>query len=258
MYSSTIIHKDVWCICVSGRWSRKQAQMCYNESELLRFFLHIIEASSVDTTLAFTISAFVTFFTVIDPVGLAPVVVGLTAHTNQTQRQTIVTRATLISGGIILFFAVVGRFLLDRLGIALYAFNVAGGALLFLMAVDMLFGRPSGTRETKAEEEEALTREDISVFPLAIPMIAGPGTIATTILYVGQATEHPINLLAVAAAIVSALILAWIAMSSCAWIIKYIGRTGILVLSRILGILLAALAIQFILNGIMTFIQTIH
>src|SRR2546421_4201966 len=155
--------------------------------------------------LTFTISAFVTFFTVIDPVGLAPVVVGLTAHLNDAQRNTIITRATVISAIIIAFFALVGRFLLDRLGISLYAFNIAGGVLLFLVAVDMLFGRPSGARETKTESEEAMTREDISVFPLAIPMIAGPGTIATTILYVDIATPNPVDLLAVAAAIVSAL-----------------------------------------------------
>ncbi|GCE19590.1 UPF0056 membrane protein [Dictyobacter kobayashii] len=220
------------------------------------YFLYFIEASSVDISLTFTISAFVTFFTVIDPVGLAPVVVGLTSHFSNAQRNVIVARATLISAGIILFFAVVGRYLLDRLGIELYAFNIAGGALLFLVAVDMLFGRQSGTRETKAEEEEAMTREDISVFPLAIPMIAGPGTIATTILYVGQAAPHPMSLLSVAAAIISALFLAWLAMRSCTWIIKHVGKTGILVLSRILGILLAALAIQFILNGIATYIHS--
>lgn len=208
------------------------------------------------TIFTFTISAFVTFLTVIDPVGLAPVVLGLTPHHSNAQRNTIVTRAILISSGIILFFAVVGRLLLDRLGIALYAFNIAGGALLFMVAVDMLFGRQSGARETKAEEEEAMTREDISVFPLAIPMIAGPGTIATTILYVGQATAHPINLLAVAVAIIGTLLIAWLVMRSSAWFIKYIGKTGILVLSRILGILLAALAVQFMLNGIATFIQT--
>jgi multiple antibiotic resistance protein len=130
----------------------------------------------------FTIRAFVTFFTIIDPVGLAPVVIGLTAHLNDVQRKNIVTRAIVISAAIIAFFALVGRFLLDRLGISLYAFNIAGGALLFLVAVDMLFGQPSGVRETKTEAEEAMTREDISIFPLAIPMIAGPGTIATTIL----------------------------------------------------------------------------
>src|SRR5207249_2638096 len=200
--------------------------------------------------------AFVTFFTIIDPVGLAPVVIGLTAHLNDAQRNTIITRAIFISAAIIAFFALVGRFLLDRLGISLYAFNMAGGILLFLVAVDMLFGRSSGTRETKAEEEEARTRDDVSVFPLAIPMIAGPGTIATTILYVNLATANgnPLDLLSVAGAIISALIAAWLVMRSSQWIIGRVGRTGILVLSRILGILLAALAIQFVLNGILEFL----
>lgn len=207
----------------------------------------------------FIVSAFVTFLTIIDPVGLAPVVISLTAHLSDKQRTKIITRAIVISAIIIAFFALVGRVVLDRLGISLYAFNMAGGVLLFLVAVDMLFGRPSGTRETKTEEEEAMTREDVSVFPLAIPMIAGPGTIATTILYVNLATAtgNPISMLAVAAAIVSALFLAWLVMRSSHWIIHLIGRTGILVLSRILGILLAALAIQFVFNGILEFIQVV-
>jgi multiple antibiotic resistance protein len=210
----------------------------------------------MSATLTFTVSAFISFFTIIDPVGLAPVFVGLTSHLSEAQRNIIVTRAILISAGIIAFFALVGRFLLDRLGVQLYAFNIAGGVLLFLVAVDMLFGRQSGTRETKAEEEEAMTREDISVFPLAIPMIAGPGTIATTILYVDVATPRPLELFAVAASIVTALLAAWLAMYCSAWIIRRVGRTGILVLSRILGILLAALAIQFVFNGIAIFART--
>jgi multiple antibiotic resistance protein len=201
----------------------------------------------------FTIRAFVTFFTIIDPVGLAPVVIGLTAHLNDTQRSTVVTRAVVISAVIIAFFALAGRFLLDRLGISLYAFNIAGGALLFLVAIDMLFGRQSGTRETKAEADEALTREDISVFPLAIPMIAGPGTIATTILFVGLAAPNALDLLSVAGAIITSLFAAWLVMRGSMWIVRRIGRTGILVFSRILGILLAALAIQFILKGIADF-----
>jgi multiple antibiotic resistance protein len=207
----------------------------------------------VDIT--FVISAFVTFFTIIDPVGLAPVVIGLTANLDDAQRKVIVTRATVISAAIIAFFAVVGRFLLDRLGIQLYAFDMAGGALLFLVAVDMLFGRPSGTRETKAEADEAMTREDISIFPLAVPMIAGPGTIATTILYVDIATPHPLDLLAVAAAIICSLLTAWLVMRSSLALVRIFGRTGIMVLSRILGILLAALALQFILNGIVMFLH---
>ncbi len=122
----------------------------------------------------------------------------------------------------------------------------------------MLFGRSSGARETKAETAEARTREDVSVFPLAIPMIAGPGTIATTILYVDLATPNPIDLLSVAIAIAIALFAAWLVMRSSSWIIEHVGRTGILVLSRILGILLAALAVQFVLNGLTTFIHTLH
>lgn len=207
--------------------------------------------------MTFTISAFVTFLTIIDPVGLTPVVAGLTAHLTRVQRNIIIARAILISAGIIAFFALVGHFLLDRLGIELYAFDMAGGILLFLVAVDMLFGRPSGTRETKEEEEEAMTRDDISVFPLAIPMIAGPGTIATTILYVGLATPHLLDLLSVAAAILCALFIAWAAMRGSNWIIEHIGRTGIMVVTRILGILLAALALQFVLNGITTYAHSV-
>jgi multiple antibiotic resistance protein len=207
----------------------------------------------MNAIITFTISAFVTFFTIIDPVGLAPIVVGLTTHLSNEQRNVIVTRAVFISAGIIAFFALVGRLLLDRLGIQLYSFNIAGGILLFLVAVDMLFGRPSGTRETKTEENEALTREDISVFPIAIPLIAGPGTIATTILYVDLATPEPLELLSVASAIIVTLLIAWIVMRSSVWIVERIGRTGILVLSRILGILLAALAVQFVFNGLATF-----
>jgi len=122
----------------------------------------------------------------------------------------------------------------------------------------MLFGRQSGARETKAESDEAMTREDISVFPLAIPIIAGPGTIATTILYVDLATPRPLELLAVCAAIASALFAGWLVMRSSSRIIKLFGRTGILVVSRILGILLAALAIQFVLNGLVLFLHVSH
>jgi multiple antibiotic resistance protein len=208
--------------------------------------------------ITFTLRAIVAFITIIDPVGLAPVVIALTAHMSQAQRNVIVTRAIIISALIIAFFAIVGRLILASLGINLYAFNIAGGILLFLVGVDMLFGRSSGARETKAETAEARTREDVSVFPLAIPMIAGPGTIATTILYVDLATPNPIDLLSVAIAIAIALFAAWLVMRSSSWIIEHVGRTGILVLSRILGILLAALAVQFVLNGVTTFIHTLH
>lgn len=203
--------------------------------------------------ITFTIRAIVAFITIIDPVGLAPVVIALTAHMSKAQRNVIVTRATIISALIIAFFGIVGRFILGSLGINLYAFNIAGGVLLFLVGFDMLFGRSSGVRETKAEAEEARTREDVSVFPLAIPMIAGPGTITTVILLVGNAVPNATSLSAIAVAALITLAACWIAMRLSALIQARIGTTGILVLSRVLGMLLAAIAVQFILNGITIF-----
>ena len=236
-----------------GVVDRARVRLCTRAIVIL--IENILKGAVVADLFTFSISAFVTFLTIIDPVGLAPVFIGLTSHLSETQRKAIVTRSILISACIIAFFAIVGHFLLNSLGINLYAFNIAGGALLFLVAVDMLFGRPSGARETKAEEEEAMLRDDISVFPLAIPMIAGPGTIATTILYVDLANQRPLNMLAVAIAILTTLFLAWIVMRGSSWIIQHIGKTGILVLSRLLGIILAALAIQFMLNGITLYIH---
>lgn len=199
---------------------------------------------------AFGLKVLITFFTVIDPVGLVPLVLGLTGNLPGRERRRIITRATLIAGGVIAVFGIFGRFIFDSLGISIDAFNIAGGGLLFLVAIDMLFGRPSGARETAREEQEARTREDISVFPLAIPLIAGPGTIASVILLVSSAGSDPLRLGAVALAGAFTLLVAWITMTMSQLIERRVGTTGILVLSRILGMLLAALAVQFILNGI--------
>ena len=204
---------------------------------------------------AFALKVLITFFTVIDPVGLVPLVLGMTGNLPMKERRRIITRATLIAAGVIAVFGVFGRFIFDSLGISIDAFNIAGGGLLFLVAIDMLFGRPSGARETEREEEEARTREDISVFPLAIPLIAGPGTIASVILLVSSAGSDPIRLGSVAIAGAFTLLVAWFTMTMSQLIERRVGTTGILVLSRILGMLLAALAVQFILNGIAQYVH---
>jgi len=205
--------------------------------------------------MAFVLKTFITFFTVIDPLGLVPVTLVILANNNRKQRTQIITRAVIISAFVIAAFALIGKVLIESLGIGLYAFNIAGGILLFLIALEMLFGRTPGTRETVQEEKEAIAKNDVSVFPLAIPMIAGPGTIATTILFANSAASNVFNILVVIAAIIFCLFVAWIAMEKSALIIKFIGRTGIHVFSRILGILLAALAVQFILNGVQAFLK---
>ena len=203
----------------------------------------------------FFIKALVVLFTMVDPVGLVPVMMGLTAGATPRDRRRIAAHATLIAGGVIALFGALGQYIFAWLQVTIQAFDIAGGALLFLVAIDMLFGRPSGTRETAREQREARTREDVSVFPLAIPMIAGPGTITTVILLVGNAVPNLTSLITIAVAATITLLACWIAMLLSARIQARIGTTGILVLSRVLGMLLAAIAVQFILNGITLFMR---
>ena len=207
--------------------------------------------------LIFFVKAIVAMFTVVDPVGLVPVVLSLTPGFTPAMRRAGISRATFIAAIIIAIFAIFGQAIFTYLGVTGEAFSIAGGVLLFLVAIDMLFGRQSGARETPREAREARTREDMSVFtfPLAIPMIAGPGTITTVILLVAAAGGDPLKLAAVGVAALITLIAAWIAMLISLPIQKAIGTTGILVLSRVLGMLLAAVAAQFILNGIATFLH---
>ncbi len=205
----------------------------------------------------FFIKALVALFTVIDPVGLVPVVLTLTAGLVSPERARVISRATIIAAGVILVFGVLGQAIFASLGVTSEAFSIAGGALLFLVAIDMLFGRQSGARETPREAREARMREDVSVFPLAIPMIAGPGTITTIILLVDSAGGRPLELASIAVAAAITLVAAWLAMRVSLPIQKRVGTTGILVLSRVLGMLLAAVAAQFILNGIATFVSHI-
>jgi multiple antibiotic resistance protein len=205
----------------------------------------------------FFLKALVVLFTMVDPVGLVPVTLGLTAGMSEHERSVVATRATLIAAGVMAVFGVIGRYILDWLQVSIQAFDIAGGALLFLVAIDMLFGRQSGVRETASERREARTREDVAVFPLAIPMIAGPGTITTIILLVGNAAPNALSLLSIALAAALTLVACWLAMHMSATIQTRIGTTGIRVLSRVLGMLLAAIAVQFILNGVALFARTL-
>lgn len=205
--------------------------------------------------LSFFVKDLVALFTIVDPVGLAPVVLALTAGMTPAERTLVVIRATIIAGIVIAIFGAFGQFIFSSLGVTPDAFSIAGGALLFVVAFDMLFGRQSGARETRREARDALTREDVSVFPLAIPLIAGPGTITTIILLVSNAGGDPIQLSLVGLAALITLAASLFAMLLCAQIQKRIGTTGILVLSRVLGMLLAAVALQFILNGIAEFVR---
>lgn len=202
----------------------------------------------IDT--AFFITSFVTLFVIIDPIGLTPLFVALTQGMSPKQRQAIAIRATLVSAGILALFAVFGEALLGFIGISMPAFKIAGGILLLLTALDMLFERRTKRRADTAEEDDDL--DDPSVFPLAIPLIAGPGSIATVILLAGT---HPgfTGLGLSLAVMVMVLIVTFIFFQAATPLERLLGKTGINVVSRLLGMLLAALAVQFMLNGLKDF-----
>lgn len=204
----------------------------------------------LDTT--FLITAFVTMFVVIDPIGLAPLFVAMTQGRSPSARQRIALRACGLGMILLVLFAILGESVLGFIGISMPAFRVAGGILLFITALDMLFERRTKRREDQAEGTEEDDSDDPSVFPLAIPLIAGPGAIASIILLTGQrpGAEGLLMVLGVTA-VVLALCLGMFLASSL--LERAMGKTGITVVTRLLGMLLAALSVQFVLDGLSAF-----
>ncbi len=196
--------------------------------------------------------AFITFFVVIDPVGLVPMFAALTPHHAPAERRRIALRSVVIAGIVLVPFAFVGEPLLNALGITVPAFRIAGGILLLLLAIDMVMVRQSGLRATiPSENDESVTRADVSVFPLAIPLIAGPGAFTTVVILAGG-TEREWGLkLAMIGVLVGVLGLTLVCFLATEFIVRLLGVTGINVLTRVLGILLAALAVQFIVDGVL-------
>ncbi|HTA38245.1 MAG TPA: MarC family protein [Candidatus Acidoferrales bacterium] len=201
----------------------------------------------------FGATAFATALTIIDPIGMIPITLASTARFDAAKRSRIIDQAIAVAAIVMLVMGIVGPSVLGYLGITLPAFTIAGGILLMLIAIDMLFARPSGARRTEQEERDAQAGENPAVFPLAIPMIAGPGTIATVMLLVNLARGDVTKYLMVFGAYAAALLITWLCMHGAARYLHRIGMTGIHVVSRLLGIILAALAVQFVING---FIQT--
>jgi multiple antibiotic resistance protein len=193
---------------------------------------------------------FVVFFVVVDPISLMPLFAGLTQGASARYKKKMAGKATLIALAISVLFALVGAKFLDVMGISLSSFRIAGGTLLFLIALDMVFARPSGTRSTTSEREEAKRREDISVFPLAFPFIAGPGALATILLTAGEVDAKPLLFAGFLGVVALVLLICWLLMLATPRLMKVLGVTGANVVSRLSGVILAALAVQFIVDGI--------
>jgi multiple antibiotic resistance protein len=193
---------------------------------------------------------FVVFFVVVEPISLIPLFAGLTEGASAAYQRQMAGKATAIALGICVIFAVAGAKFLDVMGIALSSFRIAGGTLLFLISLEMVFAHPSGTRSTRSEREETLTREDISVFPLAFPFIAGPGALATILLMSGETWGKPGQFAGFLLVVAAVLIVCWLLMLAAPRLMKVLGVTGANVMSRLSGVVLAALAVQFIIDGI--------
>lgn len=194
--------------------------------------------------------AFATLFATVGVADIAFIFAALTKHNTAKQRFAFATRGVIIAGLILLLFGVLGNPILDLFGITIPALRTAGGLLLFLIAIDMVFARHSGgTGTTDEEEVEARQRDDIAVFPLAMPLLAGPGAISAVILLT-TGTKTDLEFWAVLVAIVVILFLAWLTLLVAIPIQRLLGVTGLAVVSRVVGILLAALAVQFVFDGI--------
>jgi multiple antibiotic resistance protein len=181
---------------------------------------------------------------------MSPITLATTEDQTPKRRRAIIDQAAVVAAGVATFMGVAGGTLLAYLGISLAAFTIAGGVLLFLISIDMIFGRPTGAKGTPREEREAMVASNPAVFPLAFPMLVGPGTITTILILVNLAHGDIASLVTILLAFGSAIASAWACMLGSPILGRAIGTTGVHVVSRLLGIILAGLAVQFVLNGI--------
>ena len=193
---------------------------------------------------------FVLFFVIVEPISLVPLFAALTEGADQAYRRRMALRAVLTAGTVFALFAVGGAWFLQTMGISVAAFRIAGGIMLFLIALEMVFARESGTRVTSEEKDESRTRADISVFPLAFPFIAGPGAIAIVLLTFGASrADLPLSF-GLFGVVIAVLAITYVLMRLTPTVMKVMGVTGANVVNRLSGVVLAALAVQFIIDGL--------
>jgi len=195
---------------------------------------------------------FVVFFVVVEPVSLIPVFSGLTDGASVGYKHKMALKSVLVAGVILVLFALGGATFLRLAGISIDAFRIFGGLLLFLIALEMVFARESGTRTSSSERAESVRRADISVFPLAFPFISGPGALATILLWFGPVRlgSQPLLFIGLLAGVAAVLALALLSMWLAAPLMRVLGVTGANVANRLLGVVLGALAVQFVIDGL--------
>src|SRR6478752_5743086 len=212
------------------------------------------------TMLEQALKFFIVFFVVVEPISLIPLFSGLTEGASNAYKHKMALKSVLVASGILLLFALVGAGFLGAMGISIDAFRIFGGMLLFLIALEMVFARESGTRTSSSERAESVRRADISVFPLAFPFISGPGALATILLWFGPVGiwQHPLLFLGLLTSAAAVLALTLLAMWLATPLMRMLGVTGANVANRLLGVVLGALAVQFIIDGVRTVFNIGH
>lgn len=215
------------------------------------FCATIAQAGGIRNVIDFLLATFVTFFVVVDPLGVAPIFIGLTAHDTAADRRRQARMGTGIGAIVLLVFALAGEPLLRLLGVGLPAFRIAGGLLLLLLSIEMVMARHSGLRmTTESEEQEGERKSDVSVFPLAIPLIAGPGAITSVVLLMGTWSGDYVKQALVLAVLAVVLLIMLACLLAATTLMRVLGVTGINVVSRVLGLVVAAVAVQFMIDGL--------
>lgn len=203
-----------------------------------------------DAELKFAVVALSAVFFVIDPLANVPMFLSITAGDPPDQRRRTAFRAALATWITLCIFALAGGVIFRAFGISLGAFKIAGGIMLLLMSIDMMRAQPSPTRTTVEEQDEGRKRDDVAIFPLAVPMLAGPGAIATVMVLMSRADWQPIPTLSVFLAVTLTCLVAWLLMRWASSADKYLPKTVLRAFERIMGLLLAAVAVEFIAGGV--------
>lgn len=195
----------------------------------------------------FLVSLSAVFF-VVDPIGVVPIFLAITAGDSAEKMRRTALRACLVAGGLLLFFAVFGGLIFQVFGVSLAAFRVAGGILLLITALDMLRARPSETRTSRTEEQEGVAKEDVALVPLAMPLLAGPGAIASAMVLMSKGETLPMALV-VLAAIVLTFVASYFILRASHLVQRVLRQSGVAILERVMGLILAAIAVQFVADG---------
>lgn len=193
--------------------------------------------------------SFAAIFFIVDPIGLVPIFLSMTSRDSPQKCRRMAARACLTASAVLVFFALAGALVLEVFSLTLGAFRVAGGLLLMLTALDMLRAKHAATRTSPEEEEEGVALDDIAIVPLAMPLLAGPGAIATAMVLAAQHGGRWQGSAAVVAAILLTMLIAYVLLRSAQQVKRVLGQTGIAVLERVFGLILAAIAVQFVFDG---------